>query len=149
MSNPAQIKIIHALKGALRLDDGTYRDMLHTYGAYTSKDLSFGQAKEVIDKLEASAVSAGVWQKRDGRDHASVLGRPGYASLKQINKIHAMWEDVSRQPDAESRRKALNTFLEKHFGISFIEWLPIEKVSKVIRTLAAMKIQEEKKGVAA
>jgi hypothetical protein len=149
MSNPAQIKIIHALKGALRLDDDTYRSMLSAYGAVSSKGLTFDQAKDLVKKLEVNAISAGFWKKRQGQNHSAMIGSPGYASWGQVKKICAMWAEVSRQPDAESKRKALNTFLTNHFGISFIEWLPQEMVSKVIRTLAAMRAQEQKKGMAA
>jgi len=148
--HPAQVRIIHALKYAIGLDDETYRSMLAAYGAASSKNLSFTQAKDLIDKLEASAISSGVWKKKPGIDHSSMIARPGYATWAQIKKIHAMWNEVSRQQDPESRTKALNTFLEKHFGITFIEWLPIDKVAKVIRTLAAMRAQKEmKKGEAA
>jgi phage gp16-like protein len=142
-SNPAQIKKIHALKGALKLDDDVYRAMLAGYrGCTTSKDLLFEEAGVLIAFMEANAISAGVWQKRPAQD-SGAINRPGYATSAQIAKIKAIWHDVSRQPDAESRKKALNTFLTKHFGISFIDWLPTEMVSKVIRTLEAMRAQRE------
>jgi phage gp16-like protein len=148
--SPAQIKIIHALKGALKLDDETYRAMLSSYNcAISSKALSFEQAKDLIDRMEVNAVNAGVWEKKPGADHSAMINRPGFATWKQIKMIHAMWGEVSRQPDQASRKKALNTFLNNHFGISFVDWLPSEMVQKVVMTLGRMKHQAEKRGEAA
>jgi phage gp16-like protein len=148
--SPAQIKMVHVLKGALKMDDETYRAMLAGYnGAASSKDLTFEQAKDLIDRMEVNAVNAGLWEKKPGQTHSAMINRPGYATWQQIKKIYALWNSVSRQPDAASRKKALNTFLSNHFGISFVDWLPSEMVGKVIRTLEAMRAQEQKKGKAA
>lgn len=59
-----QIKIIHTLKGALGLDDDTYRATLAGYGVQSSKDLKPAQAEALIRDLEAKAVAAGVWKKK-------------------------------------------------------------------------------------
>lgn len=64
MPLPAQIKKIHALKGALKLDDDTYRAMLGGYGVKTSTKLSITRADQLIADLEQKAVAAQVWEKR-------------------------------------------------------------------------------------
>ena len=66
MATPGQIKKIHALKGALKLDDDTYRQILGGSGVKSSKDRAFTIliADELIDDLERKAIAAGVWEKR-------------------------------------------------------------------------------------
>jgi hypothetical protein len=105
------------------------------------------QAIEFIQTLERLAEKAGVWEKKVPQEsRPSHINRPGYANWNQIKKIHALWNQVSRQPDAKSKKAALNTFINKHFKIQFIEWLPIELVGKVIKTLEVMKKQAIEKG---
>jgi len=140
MATYPQIKIIHALKGRLGLDDATYRALLEGYGVESSKLLSVERARDLIDRLTAQAVATGVWD--DGHTQ-SVPREHGYgkryATPRQVAKIEAMWKDVSRATNYDDRKKALRSFIDNHFHIARIEWLPFEVVPKIIRTLESMR----------
>ncbi len=64
MSTPIQIKLIHTLKGALSLDNDTYRAILAGYGVASSKDLSLSKAGLLLKDLEEKAIAAGVWKNK-------------------------------------------------------------------------------------
>jgi hypothetical protein len=142
MASRDQIKIIHALKGALELDEGTYRGLVSGYGAESSKDLSVEKARELIDWLTQQAVSAGVWTNRKGkkgRPYEHLAGRdPEMASPAQLRMIAAIWAEVSYAPDAKGREVALRRFLGR-FNCSAMEFLTKAQVSKVLTALNQMK----------
>ena len=58
----AQIKKIHALKNALKLEDDLYREMLLPFNAASSKDLTDYLAEIFIYQLESMALKMGVWE---------------------------------------------------------------------------------------
>ncbi len=59
---PWQIKMIHTLKGALQLDDDTYRAILSGYKVTSSKELTAFTAGKLTEDLTAKATAAGVWK---------------------------------------------------------------------------------------
>ena len=138
-ANREQIKIIHALKGALSLDEDTYRGLVASYGADSSKDLPFERAKELIDWMTGQAVAAGTWHPRRGRQFDHLANRaPEMASPSQLRFIAALWSEVSFVPDRVGREKALRKFLGR-FGVSALEFLTKVQVSKVLAALNEMK----------
>lgn len=143
---PAQIKKVHALKNALGLDDDTYRQVLRSsLQASSSKDLTAGQAEQLIEDLEGKAVAAGVWERKpysQGYKHLS--GRPGMATGRQLRMIQGIWAEVSRQRDPQRRARALRSFLEKIAKVTDLRFLDSEGASKVINALKTM--QERKAG---
>lgn len=148
---PAQIRIIHTIKQKLGLSDEDYLSMLAAWKATSSKDMSKQHAKEFIDILTQRGQESGVWFQSTGFNRRAKaprfehLGkRPGMATPAQLRKIEAIWMNVSRQETVKEKRMALNHFLSNRFEVSLIEWVPFEKVGKIIRTLEAMKQQEEK-----
>lgn len=130
----AQVKAIHAAKSALRMDDDTYRLMLSEYGVGTSLRLDMYQAADLLTRMSGNS------QRRNAPQQSS--DRPGMATGKQLGLIVYKWDLVSRAPESE-RRKALDTFLGNHFGISRLEWLPRSMVGKVIKTMESMAPKTE------
>ena len=103
MATAKQIKLIHVVKGALLLDDATYRAMLAGYGVESSKDLREAQAELLLHDLQTKAEAAGVWKRRGaprGKGHAPRnMQRPDATTLrsygrlsraKQLEKIEAL-----------------------------------------------------------
>ncbi|MCL2689043.1 MAG: regulatory protein GemA [Chitinispirillia bacterium] len=141
-----QISMIHTLKSKIGLSDDDYRAMLEGFGVESSKDLTSLEAKEFIEALiklagqkgvvltfPAIRCSRGFTKSANGKSASS----NGIASYAQQAKIKHLWSAVSRAPEPDQPR-ALNSFLEKRFQISRLEWLPRERVGKVIRTLETM-----------
>lgn len=151
-ATPAQIKFIHVLKGKINLPDEHYRDMLAAYNVSSSTDLAFDsqEANDLIDSLIKLAhdrgidiVSGPTFKKSDAFDYIRNLGsRRGYATYGQLCKIIYLWWDVSVMTTDIGKWEALRTFIKNKWSLDRIEWLPIELVSKVIRTIEAMKSQK-------
>jgi len=145
MPTKDQLKLIHALKRALRLDDGEYRGLLGSYGVESSKDLGSPDAAKLIDWMQQQAVAAGVWKNHGGKPkekpYEHLKGRLGMASPAQLRMIEALWKVVSVCVDPDSRKKALRNFLSR-FGVSAPEFLPVNKVPAVINALQAMERQK-------
>jgi len=139
-----QIKIIHTLKSALRLDDETYRAVLGAFRVTTSKDLAYLAAEELIVLLKGRAIGEEVWRPAQKR-WSDVGPRDGMASPAQLRKIEAMWMYVSNRPTDKEKRASLHRFLENRFRISRLEWLPQHYVGRVIRVLEIMIQQERNK----
>jgi phage gp16-like protein len=141
----AQIKKIHALKSTLALDDDTYRAILYqTFRVDSSKKLTVDQAGRLIEAIEEKAVTAGTWEKQEPRRQKfnSLEGRSGsMATPPQLRKIEAMWQDVTRAEEPESRRKALRHFLERIAKVSALRFLDQDGAGKVINALQIMQKQ--------
>ena len=134
-----QIKMIHALKNTLGMDDETYRFSLwEAFGVTSSKDLNRDQADGVISYFEREATSAGLWGlgNSEGK-HSKLDGRPDYATSKQLSYIESLWSKVSRV-EPESRAKALRSFLQRQAGVSDLRFLKRTDAGKVITALKAM-----------
>lgn len=94
MSTPIQIKLIHTLKGALSLDNDTYRAILAGYGVASSKDLSPSKAGLLLKDLEEKAIAAGVWKNKQKKP-AKAWQPPqnmagGESRALQLQKIEAL-----------------------------------------------------------
>jgi len=138
-----QIKKIHSLKNVLGFDDDIYRAILYDrFRVKSSKMLSFNSAGLLIDELEAKALSAGVWEKRNTgskRQRFNDLeGRAGMATPAQLRKVEAMWAQNSRIFEPEGRRKALRSFVMRVAGVSDLRFLDDEGATKVLNALGAM-----------
>lgn len=94
MATPAQVKKIHALKGALGMDDATYRAMLAGYGLKSSKDrgCTIGVADNIIADLERKAVAAGAWEKRKPASASKTTRR--LADDPQSKMLRAIWIEL-------------------------------------------------------
>lgn len=137
----SQKRAIHTVKGKLGLDEETYRAMLNGYGVSSSTDLSFEQAKDLLNKLISGATEVGVWNT------TTDCSSEGFANPKQRSKIIALFDDVSFVQPSD-RAKALDKFILSRIGISKFKWLTKEGAQKAIIILEAMKKQKCKKEAA-
>lgn len=138
--NPQQIRLIHTLKGALALDDATYRDILAGYRVESSKELSYQAAKALTDDLTQKAIAAGVWKRKSaprgkGKRPQNMTG-PEYRAA-QLQKIEALLT-VGGKPwqyaDALARRIC---------KVEKIAWVPEEELYKII---TALRYQAKREG---
>jgi hypothetical protein len=129
MATPAQIKKVHVLKSLLSLDDEAYRAMLSSYTSpegvaiWSSKDLSFGQAANLINTLEGVI------------DRSRALRDRLYASPKQLRLIAAIWARITRAGNEEGSRKTLYSFLRNRFRVRRFDRIPKKQIGKVIKSL--------------
>lgn len=144
MSTNSQLKLIHTLKAASGIDDSDYLVLLSAFNVKSSKDLTLDQARELIKKLEYIAIGAGAWKPKRTMRWDNLDNRPGMATPLQLRHLEGLWVSVSRQPTLHEKQEAFNHFLNNRFGIARIEWIPIEMVSKIKRTLMIMRSQNEK-----
>lgn len=144
MPNNKQLGRIHALKSKLGIDDTEWRDLLAQYKVTTSANLNNVQFKELHDFLEKDAIAKGVWEKIT---KTSSRVSAGLASSAQKGKIRKMWDLVTIQTDSTKKKDALNKFVFRIARVHSVEWLPVESVQKVIKALAVMIAQKEKKNV--
>lgn len=137
-----QVKMIHTLKGALGLPESIYRSALAEWYQVTScKELTAEQAEGMIQKLRGYAVELGSWEERPNKQtkYDDLADRLEMASPPQLRKIEAMWAEVSRIEEPESRKRALRSLLERIAKVSDLRFLDAEGAGKVINALNAMK----------
>ncbi len=134
MSTKDQRIRIKAAQRRLGMSDADYRAALDAnYGVTSCTVLSDAQANEFLSFLNGKP-SGGSKTKYD-----ELADRPGMASPAQLRMIEAIWQEVSYSKD---KAAALNSFLQKRFHISKLEWLPAWKVGKVKAALEAMRMQK-------
>jgi len=138
---PGQIKKLHALRRALRLDEATYRAVLEQYGGASSQDLSPRALARCIEQLERQAVEAGVWQSRGGAP--APRKRPGAASDAQLRLVAALWKQVSRQETEAARKAALEKFVARITGKPKLAWCGQRDIEKLVNALEGMGAKRE------
>jgi len=140
MPSKAQIKKIHALKGALGLDDETYRSILSGYGVTTSTKLSFARADQLIADLEAKAIASGRWEKRPAPRRAGQRPKNmdrGGSRANQLAKIEALLTVGQKSwayADAIARRVC---------RVDRVQWVPDNELYKII---TALRMQARREG---
>ncbi len=133
MPSQAQIKKIHALKGALKMDDDTYRLVLSGFGVKTSKKLSFKAADELLQDLESKAIAAGVWESRKPASKAKACK---LADDPQSKKIRALWLELHACAKVKNPSEtALAAYVKRMTGVSALQWLNTRQASTVIEAL--------------
>lgn len=127
----AQIKKIHAIKGALKLDDETYRAMLSGYGVKSSTKLSIARADELIADIEQKAVAVGVWEKRNSTRAGSRIGDD-----PQTMKIRALWGSLYKAGKIERNTDlALCAFVKRITKKDALRWCTPAEKGRVIEAL--------------
>lgn len=141
----SQIRRIHTIIHALRIDDDTYRAALaERFGVTTCKDLSFDQAQAFIREFEERARKAATESHPEAaptekQRFSDLDNRPDMASGAQLRKIEAMWQEVSIITNQAARNRALRRFVHRVAGVADLRFLDREGASKVINALNAMK----------
>ena len=134
MPTPAQIKKIHALKGALKLDDETYRLMLSGYGVTSSTKLSIPKADELLKDLEGKAVAAGTWEMRKAPKKAKSSRR--LADDPQSKMLRAYWIQLHQAGKVTNpAESALCAFVKRMTRKDALEWLNDRDVTVVKKAL--------------
>jgi phytoene/squalene synthetase len=75
--------------------------------------------------------------------------RPGFATGKQLRMLDAMWSQVTRAEDEESKEKALNSFCHRIAGVAGLRMLKIYQVEKIVKALQKMGAEIKPSGGAA
>jgi len=144
----AQIKLVHALKRVLLLEDDPvlWQQLLYErFKVTSSKELTVDQAGKLIDELQAAALKHGLWEAReDMRQRFNKLdNRPGMATPEQLRKIEATWQAVSRAPEGQERVVALRSFINRIAKVSDLRFLDSDGAGKVLN---ALKVMQSRKG---
>lgn len=134
MPSQAQIKKIHALKGALQMDEDTYRLTLSSYGVKSSTKLSVATADELLQDLEGKALAAGVWEQRKPARKAKATRK--LADDPQSKKIRALWIELHEAGKVKnSAEAALAAYVMRMTGVAALQWLNPKEASTVIEAL--------------
>lgn len=145
MSTTSQRQRIGYMRKLLGLDDDTYYEMLSAYGVKSSKDLSFYQAKEFLNRLRDNGKQSGVFKPKtqyafQKYKHSNLDNRdPLMATPAQLRKVEAMWFRVSTQTTDDARYAALEKFCLRVAGKEKLQFLTKEDVSKLVTALNAMR----------
>lgn len=145
MSTGYQRQKIGYLRKLLGLDDDTYYEMLSGYGVKSSKDLSFQQAREFLNRLRDNGKQAGVFKPKiqyafQQYKHNNLDNRdPLMATPAQLRKIEAMWFRVSTQTTDTARYAALEKFCYRVVGKEKLQFLTKEDIAKLVTALNAMR----------
>ncbi|APF16974.1 protein of unknown function DUF1018 [Caldithrix abyssi DSM 13497] len=125
MATKKQIQIIHIAKQQLGIDEDTYRDILGQYGVKSSKDLTPEQAKGLIR----------YFQKFGFR--IKIKYREGMITPKQIGYLKYLWQS---NPKVRNKSvEGLENFVKRIIKIDRLEWIPRNKVQKVIKAIESLK----------
>lgn len=134
MPTPNQIKKIHALKGALRLDDETYRAILDSYGVKTSTKLTIAKADLLLIELEGKAIAAGVWEKRKPAAKAKTTHK--LADDDQSRMIRGLWIELHELGAVrDSSEQALASYVKRMAKVQALQWLDVRQAQTVIEAL--------------
>ena len=135
MASPGQIKKIHALTGAMGMEDAEYRKLLSDppYKVTSSKKLSIAKADDLIADLEEKAVAMGVWEKRKP-------GRKAKAKAldddPQVRKIRQLWIELAQAGKVRNASEAaMNKYVQRMTGVAHAKWLDVAQASTVIEAL--------------
>lgn len=134
MPTKTQIIKIHALKGALKLDDDTYRAILGGYGVKTSTKLTITKADDLIDDLTRKAVNAGVWEKR--KPAAKAKATRTLADDDQSRMIRGLWIELHEIGAVKDpSEKALASYVKRMTRMAALQWLDVKQAQLVIEAL--------------
>lgn len=130
-ATPKQIIYLHGLYRAIGWDKDQYMFVLsNDYGVDSTKDLSIGQANELIQLLNKIAKAGDIDR----------------ASAKQITLIRSKWMviDYSKGANGDDH---LNAFVQKRFKKATVDKLTHSEAIKLIKMIAQMTKQaEQRKG---
>lgn len=140
-----QIKQIHTLKNVLGLDDDLYREMLSSFGVYSSKDLTEAEARIFIDVLndKLKKICVEYTKKYDEWLNRS----SNMATPPQLRKMEAIWNDLHPEQSKIEQKKSLRNFLKTKFHINDIRFLSKPRASVIIAVLEKIKFNKFLKAV--
>lgn len=116
-----------------------------SFGVASCKDLTFTEAKILLEILASKAVAAGKWQKPNSNFLELENRADWMASPAQLRKIEAMWQDVCFEKSYTEVKKTLRKFIQNHFKISDIRFIDKNTATKIIHVINKIKINRELK----
>lgn len=141
-----QISKLHILKQQLRMSEEEYGAALESYGVNTSKQLSYEQAADLINKLTKllpKSMRAELQQQKEKKLKYDELGiryneqlNEHYATPKQLRMIEAMWMTSNRV--ANKTEEALLKFIKRITGKDRMEWLLISDIRKIVKAINSL-----------
>lgn len=134
-----QKKFIHQLKRSLRMDDDTYRDMIHTMTdgrTNSSAEISISEACAIIKKLKGDPTEKEIARDKQSKD---ILGKI-YASSLHIRCINGEFAD---EPEQRINYGKINNFLAR--GGKIKKPITRQNLEELKKTLRQFK-QMEKEG---
>lgn len=134
MATVYQIKKIHTLKSVIGLDDDLYRDMLMSFDVQTSKDLTFTEAKILVEILEEKAIAMKKWVKQPLK-YSDLNRIEKMATQAQLRMIESMWREICYFDNDEFAKKSLRKFLRSKFKTDDVMFLTKTKATKVIQAI--------------
>ena len=137
MATVYQIKKIHALKSVVGLDDDLYRDMLMSFDVQTSKDLTFTEAKILVEILEEKAIAMNKWVKQPPK-YSDLTRTDKMATQAQLRMIESMWREICYYDTDDYAKKSLRKFLRSKFRTDDIMFLTKAKATKVIQAIKSI-----------
>ncbi len=133
-----QIRKIHTLKNLLGIDEETYREMLRSFDVSSSKNLTYTEAKILLEILEDNAEKANLWIKK-GLKYDDPTRAPFMASGAQRRMIEGLWRELSNEDTDEFAKQSLRAFLRNKFNIEDTAFLTKKKGIKAIQAIIRMK----------
>lgn len=133
-----QIRKIHTLKNLLGIDEETYREMLRSFDVSSSKNLTYTEAKILLEILEDNAEKANLWIKK-GLKYDDPTRAPFMASGAQRRMIEGLWRELSYEDTDEFAKQSLRAFLRNKFNIEDTAFLTKKKGIKAIQAIIRMK----------
>ena len=140
MITPEQVKKIHVYKSKIGMPDADYRERVKLiHGTSTTcKDLTFEQARELLQDMEFVAYMNGI-DVVPGMKYEELANRQDMATPKQLRMIEALWKDVSYHKHSVERARAFRTFLLNHFNLSDVRFIEQSQVGQIVTILKSMK----------
>ncbi|MBA2817597.1 gp16 family protein [Candidatus Pantoea persica] len=127
MTRQKYLQLIHIAAQHLKLDDTTYRQMLHRLTGKTSaKALNIGQLAQVLNALKTQGFRIQPTQPMTKKQ----TDRP------QIQKMQALWQAMAQEGIVQDAlAKALAHFVKRETGCDSPYWLDSQQASQVIEKL--------------
>lgn len=139
-----QIIKLHVLKQQLNLSEEEYGAALESYCVNTSKDLTYEQAGDLINKLNKLLPKSlrdkpekqikkkydelGIRYNEQKKEH--------YATPKQLRMIEAMWMTSERVHN--KTEGAFLKFVKRITGKDRIEWLLMSDIRKIVNAIKSL-----------
>ena len=125
MATKKQIQIIHIAKEQLGIDEETYREILGRFRVKSSKDLNNEQAKGLIHYFQEAGFRIKVKYRED------------MITPKQIAYLKYLWRS---HPNVRNKKiEALESYVSRILKIDRLEWIPRDRVSKIIKAIQNIK----------
>ena len=146
MVTNSQIRIIHALKKALCMDDDTYLEYLKSFDVTSSKQLTKAEAIILIESMKMNAVDMDKWKQKPLK--YDDLDREEMATPAQLRYIEFLWYK-GKEEFEELQKYTLRSYLLLRFKIDDIMFVTKDKANNVIRSIKAMHKSYRNKRVVA